>query len=86
MGKKFQVAKTYSETHGGILNVPSNLVIDGINLYTWLNKQKMLADDKHKKKLTVEQTNKLVSIGMVFGESNIDSNREIHYSAVKSYI
>jgi len=46
----------------------------------------MLADDKHKKKLTVEQTNKLVSIGMVFGESNIDSNREIHYSAVKSYI
>lgn len=46
----------------------------------------MLDDDKHKKKLTVEQINKLVSIGMVFGESNIDSNREIHYSAVKSYI
>ena len=84
--KKFQIAKTYSETHGGILNVPSNLVIDGINLYTWLNKQKMLADDKHKKKLTVEQINKLVSIGMVFGESNIDRNWEIHYSAVKSYI
>lgn len=83
---KYQLAKVYSEAHGGSLNVPADTVADGVWLNKWLNEQKLIGEGKRKKKLTNEQRQKLESIGMVFGKTSSDRSWEAHYLFVKSYI
>ncbi len=64
--KKFQLAKEYSETHNGKLNVPSDYIVNGVWLNKWLNEQKLMAEGKRKKKLTHDKLKRLESIGLVY--------------------
>ena len=63
---KFQLARTYSEQHGGSLKMPADLIINGIWLNKWINEQRLTGEGKRKKKLTDDQKRRLESIGMVF--------------------
>ena len=63
---KFQLARTYSEQHGGSLKMPADLIINGIWLNKWINEQRLTGEGKRKKKLTDDQRRRLESIGMVF--------------------
>lgn len=83
---KFRLAKAYSDAHGGRLNVPYDLVVNGVWLNKWLCEQRLLGEGKRKKKLTEEQRRKLESIGMVFGETSNDQSWEAHFQAVRHYV
>ena len=63
---KFRLTKEYSESHGGSLKVPADLIIDGVWLNKWINEQRLAGEGKRKKKLTEDQRRRLESIGMVF--------------------
>lgn len=83
---KFELAKAYSEAHGGQLNVPSDYVVNGVWLSKWLNDQKLIGEGRRKKQLTPEQRRKLESIGMVFGTTSQERVWEQHYQAVRSFV
>ena len=83
---KFQLAKAYSETHGGSLAIPHDLKVNGVWLNKWVNDQRLMGEGKRKKQLTDEQRAKLESIGMVFGQTSNDQAWERHYQAVKSCV
>lgn len=83
---RYQLAKAYSEAHGGSLNVPYDYVVNGVWLNKWLNEQKLIGEGKRKKKLTDDQRSRLEAIGMVFGVSNSEKMWEMHYQAVKRFV
>lgn len=82
---KFQLAKAYSEAHGGDLNVPDDYVVNGVWLSRWLGEMQHMGEGRRKKKLTDAQREKLESIGMVFGKVPTDQVWERHYQAVRDY-
>lgn len=84
--EKFLLAKKYSEEHGGSLLVPYDYIAEGVWLNKWLNEQRLLGEGKRRKKLTDVQRQKLESIGMVFGQTNVEQAWEKHYQAVSAYV
>ena len=81
---KFALAEKYFREHGNI-NVPAKAVIDGVWLSKWLNEQRLIGEGRRKKKLTDEQREKLLSIGMKFGSNLHDEVWFSHYDDVKNF-
>ena len=67
---RFELAKQYYENHGR-LNIPASYKVEGIWLARWLSEQRQIYVGKRgKKRLTVDQIERLESIGMTWGIRN----------------
>ena len=82
--KRFAIAEQYYREHGN-LDIPPDLVVDGIWIGQWLKEQRQIKNGKIKNKsLTAEQVSRLESIGMYWG-SKRDREWAQSFEEVKEY-
>ena len=82
--KRFAIAERYYREHGN-LDIPPDLVVDGIWIGQWLKEQRQIKNGKIKNKsLTAEQVSRLESIGMYWG-SKRDREWAQSFEEVKEY-
>ena len=83
--KRFALAEQYYREHGN-LDIPPDLVVDGIWIGQWLKEQRQIKNGKIKNKsLTAEQVSRLESIGMYWG-SKRDREWAQSFEEVKEYL
>ena len=64
----YRVAQQYADNHGGIGNISSSLVIDGVRLYEWLRGQMR---NYKRGALTQDKRQRLEEIGVIFEQKSI---------------
>ena len=79
----YDLAREYYVAHGD-LNVPSNYVTpEGVNLGTWVNRQRRIRDGKARGSLTPERLRMLDEMGMIW---DVDAYRwEQNFAAAEAY-
>lgn len=83
--KRFALAEQYHREHGN-LDIPPDLVVDGIWIGQWLKEQRQIKNGKIKNKsLSAEQIDRLESIGMYWG-SKRDREWAQSFEEVKEYL
>ena len=83
--KRFALAEQYYIEHGN-LDIPPDLVVDGIWIGQWLKEQRQIKNGKIKNKsLSAEQIRRLESIGMYWG-SKRDREWAQSFEEVKEYL
>lgn len=88
--QKFRLAQAYYEEHQS-LDMPGDMVVEGVWLARWLNEQKARLDgrptgkDKKVKSLNAQQVQKLESLGMKKGVSRRDMIWQRRYEEAKKF-
>ena len=81
---RFQLAKEYYDKYGN-LKIPSDYVINGFKLRPWLTAQKRNAEGKRNSSITLEQIEKLRSIGLLDEKSHTDKIWYSRYELASAY-
>ena len=81
---RFQLAKAYYDGHGD-LDMPANYEVNGVQLRSWLKKQKKKITGNAPSKITPEQVEKLRSIGLLDEQSAEEKKWLQRYEIAKAY-